>query len=126
MQGGDYERGWPEYEWPWRRPATPPRPFRQPRWDGSVRESQTVLAKLRNWAAQVGEIRFTEDPNNPTISLQISGVDVEPILANAVHYDNDGNRRSVDSFERCPDLVARHMSARSWFVRGIGSGVRTP
>src|SRR5262249_49111544 len=28
------------------------------------------------------------------ISLQISGVDVEPILANATLYDNDGNRRS--------------------------------
>jgi hypothetical protein len=57
------------------------------------RESQTVLTKLRGWAAQVGEIRFTDDAN-PTISLQISGVDVEPILANAAHYDNDGNRRS--------------------------------
>jgi hypothetical protein len=57
------------------------------------RESQTVLTKLRGWAAQVGEIRFTDDAN-PTISLQISSVDVEPILANAAHYDNDGNRRS--------------------------------
>ena len=57
------------------------------------RESQTVLTKLRGWAAQVGEIRLTDDVN-PTISLQITGVDVEPILANASHYDNDGTRRS--------------------------------
>jgi hypothetical protein len=58
------------------------------------RENATVLQKLRGWAAQVGEIRFSDDPTNPVISLQISGVDVEPILANAAQYDNDGNRRS--------------------------------
>ena len=58
------------------------------------RENATVLQKLRGWAAQVGEIRFSDDPGNPIISLQISGVDVEPILANAAQYDNDGNRRS--------------------------------
>jgi hypothetical protein len=58
------------------------------------RENATVLQKLRGWAAQVGEIRFSDDQTNPIISLQISGVDVEPILANAVHFDNDGNRRS--------------------------------
>ena len=57
------------------------------------REKQTVLTKLRSWAAQVGEIRITDDAN-PTISLQITGVDVAPILENAKHYDNDGTRRS--------------------------------
>ena len=56
------------------------------------REGGAVLGKLRTWAAQVGEIKLTED-TNPVISLQITGVDVEPILANAAHYDNDGNRR---------------------------------
>ncbi len=56
------------------------------------REGGAVLGKLRTWAAQVGEIKLTDD-TNPVISLQITGVDVEPILANAAHYDNDGNRR---------------------------------
>ena len=56
------------------------------------REGGAVLGKLRTWAAQVDEIKLTED-TNPVISLQITGVDVEPILANAAHYDNDGNRR---------------------------------
>ena len=51
-----------------------------------------MLGKLRTWAAHVGEIKLTED-TNPVIPLQIAGVDVEPILANAAHYDNDGNRR---------------------------------
>jgi tetratricopeptide (TPR) repeat protein len=40
---GDYERGWPEYEWRWKRKQTPPRPFRQPRWDGSPLEGRTIL-----------------------------------------------------------------------------------
>ncbi|MGB8843780.1 MAG: phage resistance protein [Aliidongia sp.] len=57
------------------------------------RESGLVLQKLRGWAAQVGEIRISEDAV-PIVSLQISGVDVEPILANAAQYDNDGTRRS--------------------------------
>lgn len=40
---GNFEQGWPEYEWRWRRPATPPRPFPQPRWDGSPLRGKTIL-----------------------------------------------------------------------------------
>ena len=43
LQQGDYQRGWPAYEWRWRRPPTPPRPFTQPRWDGAPRPEQTIL-----------------------------------------------------------------------------------
>jgi tetratricopeptide (TPR) repeat protein len=43
LQAGDYERGWPAYEWRWRRPTMPPRPFVQPRWDGSSLEGKTIL-----------------------------------------------------------------------------------
>ncbi|HJT76014.1 MAG TPA: tetratricopeptide repeat protein, partial [Gemmataceae bacterium] len=43
LQRGDYARGWPAYEWRWRRPQTPPRPFPQPRWDGSPLRGKTVL-----------------------------------------------------------------------------------
>jgi hypothetical protein len=56
-------------------------------------EGGIVLQKLRKWAARVGEIRVTDD-QVPIVSLQISGVDVEPILANAAQADNDGTRRS--------------------------------
>ncbi|TDH61146.1 phage resistance protein [Dankookia rubra] len=57
------------------------------------REGGLVLQKLRGWAARVGEIRISDD-QVPTVSLQITGVDIEPILANAAQYDNDGTRRS--------------------------------
>jgi tetratricopeptide (TPR) repeat protein len=43
LQAGDYRQGWQEYEWRWRRPSMPPRPFRQPRWDGGSLEGRTIL-----------------------------------------------------------------------------------
>ena len=55
-------------------------------------ESQIVLGKCRRWAAQVGEIKVSDDSANPVISLQIVGVDTESILENAAALDNAGNR----------------------------------
>ncbi|MDX8506139.1 hypothetical protein [Mesorhizobium captivum] len=56
-------------------------------------EGGIVLQKLRSWASRVGEIRISDD-QVPAVSLQITGVDVEPILANAAQADNDGTRRT--------------------------------
>ena len=55
-------------------------------------ESQLVLHKCRNWAAQVGEIKISDDGPNPVISFHLAGVDTEGILANALSADNYGNR----------------------------------
>jgi hypothetical protein len=55
-------------------------------------ESQIVLNKCRHWAAQVGEVKISEDERNPVISLHIVGIDTEGILANAQGVDNYGNR----------------------------------
>jgi tetratricopeptide (TPR) repeat protein len=41
---GDYERGWPAYEWRWRCKRTTPLPaYPQPRWDSSPLEGRTIL-----------------------------------------------------------------------------------
>ena len=56
------------------------------------RETQDVLKKCRDWAAEVGEIKIIDD-QNPIISIQLSGVDIEPILAGAAIHDNLGNKR---------------------------------
>jgi Flp pilus assembly protein TadD len=40
---GEWERGWPEYEWRWQRTGGVPRSFRQPLWDGSPLEGKTIL-----------------------------------------------------------------------------------
>ncbi len=57
------------------------------------REHQFVAQKLRTWAGTVGEIRVGEEPTNPTVSIQLSGVDTEGILEAARVYDNPGNRQ---------------------------------
>lgn len=56
------------------------------------REGQEVLRRCRGWAASVGEIRLSEEMANPTISLQLSGVDTETIIEQARREDNQGNR----------------------------------
>ncbi|MBF0159882.1 MAG: tetratricopeptide repeat protein [Magnetococcales bacterium] len=43
LLSGDYERGWVDYEWRWRRGEPPPRPFREPAWDGSDLNGRTIL-----------------------------------------------------------------------------------
>jgi tetratricopeptide (TPR) repeat protein len=44
LQAGEYERGFAEYEWRQRRIQSPPRTFREPRWDGrSALEGKTLF-----------------------------------------------------------------------------------
>ncbi|HBH52198.1 MAG TPA: hypothetical protein DDY91_09930, partial [Planctomycetaceae bacterium] len=57
------------------------------------REHQLVMQKLRNWAGTVGEIRVGDEPSNPTVSLQLSGVDTESIIESARSYDNVTSRQ---------------------------------
>ncbi|MEX0586652.1 MAG: hypothetical protein WD176_08410, partial [Pirellulales bacterium] len=55
------------------------------------REGQEVLHRCRTWATTVGEIRLGTE-SNPTIALQLSGVDTEGIIKQAEREDNLGNR----------------------------------
>jgi hypothetical protein len=55
------------------------------------REAQEVLRRCRAWAASVGEIRIGEE-SNPTITVQLTGVDTESIIEQARREDNQGNR----------------------------------
>lgn len=57
-------------------------------------EPQLVLQKLRALAAEVGEIKISDSALNPTISIQLSGVDTETILDRARVVDVAGNRRA--------------------------------
>jgi len=43
LQMGDFERGWPEYEWRWAQEDAVPRHFPQPLWDGSPLAGKTLL-----------------------------------------------------------------------------------
>lgn len=55
------------------------------------KESAEVLRRCKTWAASVGEIRVGEEVN-PTITVQLSGVDTESIIEQARREDNQGNR----------------------------------
>ncbi len=56
------------------------------------REAQDILRKCRDWASEIGDLKITED-QNPVISIQVTGIDIEPILRAAEANDNAGNRR---------------------------------
>jgi len=43
LQTGDFEHGWPEYEWRWRIRGVSPRQLPQPLWDGSPLDGRTIL-----------------------------------------------------------------------------------
>lgn len=43
LLNGDWQRGWQEYEWRWRRKETPPPRYPQPRWEGAPFPQQTLL-----------------------------------------------------------------------------------
>ena len=40
---GDFERGWPEYEWRWQCPGCAMPPYKPPVWDGSSLAGKTIL-----------------------------------------------------------------------------------
>lgn len=56
-------------------------------------EKNVVAKRVRDWAARVGEVRVTDEGDNPTVAIQLAGVDVESILEKARGEDNSGNRR---------------------------------
>lgn len=79
------------------------------------REASDVLRKCRDWAVEIGEIKITDD-QNPIISIQVTGIDIEPIIAAAKLQDSPGNRKrliremlfSALGIEDKPDLFSRY------------------
>lgn len=58
-------------------------------------EAREVLRRVRQWAGHVGEIKISGDDANPTIAVQITGVDTEGIIEQARGEDNHGNRKRL-------------------------------
>ena len=58
------------------------------------REHQVVAQKLRTWQGICGEIRLDGDAANPTVSMELEGVDTESLIDAAKVFDNPGNRQS--------------------------------
>jgi hypothetical protein len=51
-----------------------------------------VLQKVRRWSASVGELRVDGDDQDPSVSLQLVGVDVGAIIEQASSHDTTGAR----------------------------------
>lgn len=56
------------------------------------KEAQLVLTKCRKWAAEVGQIKIGDDSANPSITIQLTGIDTDAIIQKAQSEDNTGNR----------------------------------
>lgn len=55
-------------------------------------ERGSVLQKVRRWSASVGELRVDGDDQDPSVSLQLVGVDVSAIIEQASSHDTAGAR----------------------------------
>ena len=71
------------------------------------REHQVVAQKLRTWVdLSGGAIRLSDDPINPTVSIQLSAVDTDAIIEKAKGFDNVAQPAVQDSADALP--VAGH------------------
>lgn len=80
-------------------------------------EASIAESKFREWAGRVGQLKV-DDSTPPTISLQLTGVDVDGIIDKAASQDNFGNRL------RCvKDILFKQLELRSedklWLEHGF-------
>lgn len=57
-------------------------------------EMQVAAQRLREWASQVGALRLG-DQADPEVSVHLSGIDLQPILAAAADADKPGARKNT-------------------------------
>ncbi|MFW6086121.1 MAG: hypothetical protein ACODAG_02870 [Myxococcota bacterium] len=57
-------------------------------------EASVVAGKLRSWASQIGQLHVGSQ-TDPSVRLQLEGVDLKPILEQAQRVDNEGARQRV-------------------------------
>lgn len=58
----------------------------------SGRELVTVVGNLRRWASKIGELRVG-DETDPRVSLQLTDVDIESLIAQVADQDQTGTRK---------------------------------
>ncbi len=57
------------------------------------REGADIVRKCRDWSTEIAEIKITDDnSNNNLISIQVTGLDIEPIVRAAIIQDTGGNQ----------------------------------
>lgn len=87
-------------------------------------ERQQVLDRLRRWAAEVGELRLGDDDQDPTVAVQLSGIDTGPILDAAKVADNEGERRRKIRELLQEALVVRDAGSMDPYLEVVWRGTR--
>jgi hypothetical protein len=87
-------------------------------------ERQQVLDKLQRWAAEVGELRLGEDEHDPTVAVQLSGIDTGPILDAAKVADNEGERRRKVRDLLQVELAVKDTGAMDPYLEVVWRGTR--
>lgn len=57
-------------------------------------EVPRLAAKVTEWAASIPEIKKTGTEANPAVRLELTGIDLDAVLANAQVHNNQGSRRA--------------------------------
>jgi len=58
-------------------------------------EATRVVELMRHLAAEVGEVRLSDDPKNPLVTVELARVDYESIVERVRNVDNTGERRRL-------------------------------
>ncbi|MGW0631019.1 BREX-2 system ATPase PglY [Streptomyces sp. NPDC002758] len=67
-----------------------------------------IKNKVAEWAARFPEIKETGTDTNPGVRLELSGVDVDSVIANAQVNDNPGNRLALAKRLLSEELGVEH------------------
>ncbi|WP_067795492.1 BREX-2 system ATPase PglY [Actinomadura formosensis] len=71
-----------------------------------------IKSKIEEWAARFPEIKQTGTPANPGVRLELTGVDVDSVIANARVNNNPGNRGALARRLLVEELGVEHTSGR--------------
>jgi tetratricopeptide (TPR) repeat protein len=86
---GEWEKGFPEFEWRWRCREFPKRHFAQPRWDGSALDGKTILLYAEQGLGDVLHfVRYADflKRKGATVLLECPAI-LHPILARCPGID---------------------------------------
>jgi tetratricopeptide (TPR) repeat protein len=106
LLGGDFARGWEEYEWRFRLAGTPPLmpPTDRPQWDGQrlARGNTLLLIADQGYGDVIQFSRYTRWAARRCPDLAIAcSAELRPVVAQQA-----GAARIFDHWDDCPDFVA--------------------
>ncbi|MEV5570213.1 hypothetical protein AB0L06_09190 [Spirillospora sp. NPDC052269] len=75
-------------------------------------EAGIIKSKIAEWAARFPEIKPTGTPANPGVRLELTGVDVDSVIANARVNNTPGNRTALARRLLIEELGVQHTDGR--------------